>query len=247
MSYIAKKGRAAAESATQEKQDASKALVSFKSGMTIKVRVPSTEDFVEWYCHSVFKKFHSTPCTKPTGTPDLYDKAVDLLYKDAKAAELAGKTDKAEELRNQAYLLKAKPKYLFGFFNLADGQPIVIDVSKKQAQVIIAAIDKFAKKLDKTAFELTKAGASTSTVVSMTPVLDIADDLTDAERKHFEATAGKAFPESLFGEVLYVKAESEQITDLQAFGFDVSRLGVSAGADDVTAVDDGGDEAELGF
>jgi hypothetical protein len=235
MSYIAKKGREAAQSATQEKQDFSKALVSLKSGTSLKVRVPSNEDFVEWYCHSVFKKFYSTPCTKPAGQPDLYDKAVDILYKEADAAKKAGNEDRAEELRNEAYQLKAKPKYLFGFYNLPDGQPIVIDVSKKQAQALIGTIDKMANRLDRKAFELSKTGTSTSTTVSLLPIDE--EDLSDAEIKNFEATAGKAFPDELYEKVLFVKPESDQINDLKAFGFDVSKLGINSEDDEVTPIE----------
>jgi hypothetical protein len=240
MTYISKKGRAAAESATQEKQDFSKALVSFKSGTTYKVRLASDEDFVEYNAVSVFKSINTTPVSPG----NMYAKAVDLLYKDAEAAKKAGDEAKAEELRNQAYLLKPKPRYLFGFINLADGQPIVIDVSKKQAQALITAIDKYAKKLDKLAFELSKSGQSTSTTVSLSPIID-EDDLTDVERKNFEASAGKAFPDETYENVLYEKDAAEQIEDLRVFGFDVSRLGASADEEVTPITEDG--EQDYGF
>jgi hypothetical protein len=240
MSYIAKKGRAAAESATQEKQDFSKALVSFKSGTTYKVRLASDEDFVEYNAVSVFKSINTTPVSPG----NMYAKAVDLLYKDAEAAKKAGDEAKAEELRNQAYLLKPKPRYLFGFINLADGQPIVIDVSKKQAQALITSIDKYAKKLDKLAFELSKSGQSTSTTVTLSPIID-EDDLTDVERKNFEASAGKAFPDETYENVLYEKDAAEQIEDLRVFGFDVSRLGASVDEGVTPITEDG--EQDYGF
>jgi len=59
--------------------------------------------------------------------------------------------------------LKAKPRYLFGFFNLADGEEIIVDLTKAQARVVVAAIEKYAKKIDKLAFELSKEGSGTST------------------------------------------------------------------------------------
>lgn len=242
MSYIAKKGRAAAESAMQEGggKDFSKALVSFKSGTEYKVRVPSTEDFVEFFNHSVFKVFYSCPCTKKDGEPDLYDSAVDLLYKDAEKAKKAGKEKEAEELRNKAYQLKAKPRYLFGFYNLEDGQPIIVDVSKKQAQVIISSIDKFYKKIGKTAFELSKSGSGQSTTVSLLPVLDL-DDLSDKERKNFEETKDKEFPEELYEKVLRIKPIEEQVEDLKNFGFDVGRLGIQD--EEVTPIENETDPA----
>lgn len=229
MSYIAKKGKAAAESATAENQEnASKALASFKSGTAYKVRIASDEDYVEYYAASVFKVFNTTPVE----SDNLYQKAANMLYADAKAAEEAGDDAKAEELRNKAYLLKPKPRYLFGFINLSDGQPIIVDVSKAQAKVLIAAIEKNAKKLARKPFELAKDGQGTSTMVSLTPLDD--EDLSDAERKVFEATADAKVPDELYEKVLYVKTHDEQVADLKAFGFDVERLGVESKPADPT-------------
>ena len=243
MTYVAKKGRDALKSMTEEKKDFSKVLVPLKSGTSYKVRIPSAEDFVEYYAHSVFKKFYTTPCTKASGKPDLYDQAVDILYKDANAAAKAGDEKKAEELREQARLLKAKPRYLFGFFNLADGEEIIVDLTKAQARVVVAAIEKYAKKIDKLAFELSKEGSGTSTQVSLTPIID-EDDLSETERKNFEATSGKTFDESLYENVLKVKDESEQLEDLRNFGFDVSRLDIE---DEVEPIEEEGDEEDYGF
>jgi hypothetical protein len=222
-SYIAKKGKAAAESATAEKQDFSKALVPFKSGTTYKVRLASDKDFVEYHAASVFKVFY----TSPVAPGSLYQQATDALYADAKKAADAGDEAKSEELRDQAYQLKPKPRYLFGFIDLASGEPMIVDTSKAQAKVLIAAIDKYAKKLGKVAFELAKEGKGTSTTVSLSPVLDMDDDLSDAERKNFDEAADKTIADDLFENVLYVKDADEQAQDLTAFGFDTSRLNIS--------------------
>jgi hypothetical protein len=225
MNYISKKGKAAAESATAEKKDFSKSLVPFKSGTTYKVRLASDEDYCEYMACSVFKIFY----TSPVAPDNLYQKAVDLLYADAKQSEDAGDSAKAEEIRDQAYQLKPKPRYLFGFINLADGQPIIVDTSKAQAKVLIAAIEKYAKKIGKVAFELSKDGQGTSTTVSLSPVLDMDDDLSDVERTNFEKASDTQVPDDLYENVLYVKDADEQQQDLVAFGFDVSRLGLDGG------------------
>lgn len=225
MSYIAKKGKAAAESATAEKKDFSKSLVPFKSGTTYKVRLVSDEDFVEYYAANVFKVFYTTP----VAPGNLYQQASDLLYADAKKASDAGDEAKAEELRDQAYQLKPKPRYLFGFINLEDGEPIIVDCTKAQAKVLISAIEKYAKKIDKVAFELSKDGTSTSTTVSLSPVLDMDEDLTDKERENFNKAKDAKVPDELYENVLYMKNVSEQIEDLERFGFDVSRLNVVGG------------------
>lgn len=225
MSYISKKGSAAAESATQEKQDFSSVLFSLKSGGSVKVRIPSKEEVAEVMMVSVFKTFYSTPSTPG----DLYGQLTSALYESAKK-----ETDekKAEDLREKARLLKAKPRYLFGFYNLADGQPIIIDLSKKQAQVIFAATAKFEKKLDTKAFEISKSGSSTSTTVTIMPLDE--EDLTADEAKHFEATKGKAIDDAVYENCLFVKDKAEQLKDLQAFannyGINLANYGIEVGA-----------------
>lgn len=227
MSYVSKRGKAAAESAVAENSVKQDVLKPFKSGTSYKVRVLSPEDFVEYYAASVYKVFNTTP-VKPG---NLYQKAADALYAEAKAL---GDGPEADELRDQAYQLKPKPRYLFGFANLEDGEPMIVDVSKKQAQTLIAAIDKYAKRLDKLAFELAKTGSSTSTTVTLSPIIDMDEDLTDAERKNFEAAAKLTISDELFESVLYVKTEDEQAADLIAFGFDPARIGYSGQAADPT-------------
>lgn len=236
MSYISKKGSAAAESATQEKQDYSSVLFSLKSGSSVKVRIPSTEEVAEVMIHSVFKSFYSTPSTPG----DLYGKLTSALYD---AAKNESDEKKAEELRDKAYLLKAKPRYLFGFYNLADGQPIIVDLSKKQAQVIFAATNKFSKKLGTKAFEISKSGSGTATTLTIMPLDE--EDLNADETKHFEATAGKSIDDAVYENCLYVKTPAEQLKDLQAFAnnYDINLVdyGIEGNTDtndDVTPIDD---------
>lgn len=223
MSYVSKRGKAAAVSAMSDNTKNQDVLKPFNSGSTYKVRLLSDSDYVEYYAASAYKIFDTTPVL-----PDnLYRKAADLLYKDADKYEKAGDDKKAEAARNQAYQLKPKPRYLFGFINLDDGQPMIIDMTKNQAKAVISSIDKFAKRIDKLAFEISKTGSGTSTVVSLTPVLDMEEDLTDKQRENFEKPAVDAIPDELFESVLKTKNLEEQAEDLKAFGFDVSRLGIS--------------------
>lgn len=224
MSYISKRGADAAKSATaeQQQQDASKALVTLKSGMTLKVRVLSKDDSAEYFAASVYKVFTTTP----VAPGNLYQKAANILFEQAKKAATQAEAD---ELKAKARALRPKPRYLFGFINLENGEPIVVDLSKAQAQVVYQALDKYKKKIGKVAFELSKSGTGTSTVVSFSPVLDMDEDLTDTERENFAKAEGKQFPAELFEKVLYMKTEAEQIEDLKAFGFDVSLLGIENG------------------
>ncbi|WP_095021887.1 hypothetical protein [Bacillus thuringiensis] len=229
MSFLVSKGTEAVEDALKEKVDNSKLLKKISAGTVLKVRALPTA-VVKYHAHSAFKKFNTTPCTKPAGKEDLYDKACDLLYKDAKAAEEAGADAKeVEAMRNVAYQLKAKERYLIGFVNLEDGKPIVVDFTAKQGKAVVAELQKRKTKLSRFAFELTKTGSSTDTVVSFGVVLDMEEDLTDKEREHFEKSADFEFDMSVFETVFSVNKEDKQLEDLRAFGFDVSRLGFDEG------------------
>lgn len=213
MAYEFKKGQKAVENATKEKQDFTKAIKTLKSGTAFKVRVPSVDEVVEVYIHSVYEVFYSTPCTRD----DLYDKATDLIYADAKKLADAKDEKGAEAVRKIAYQLKAKPRYLFGFINLEDGQPVIFDLSKKQAQGVITAIKKNEKRLGQLAFEISKTGSGQSTTVGFNPIAFVEEDLTAQELKHFNESAGKEIAEEVYANCLYVKKPEEQAEDLIAF------------------------------
>jgi hypothetical protein len=236
MSIISKKGKQAAESALAEKQTNNAQMTSFKSGTTLKVRIPSDEEYVEYSSVSVFKVIN----TVAVESGNLYEKASKLLYEDANKVKARGDEAVSEELRQQASQIKPKPRYLFGFFSLENGEPIVIDVSKKQAQVLIKSITKNARKLKKSAFEVSKEGSGQSTTVMITQLESDHEDesceLQPNEVKNFLATEGKEFPGNMYEAVLFTKDTADQADDLRAFGFDVSRLGVLGINDDVTPI-----------
>jgi hypothetical protein len=246
MSYIVKTGQEAAEAATREPVDYSKVLKSFSSGKSYTVKI-IPDCFVMYYAHSVYKVFYTSPCTtKATGVADLYCKAADLLYKDAKALEEAGADEKeVEAIRKQAYALKAKERYLIGFWSLDENEPapMIIDLTKKQAKTIINTIKKNASKADKFAFVISKEGTGQGTIVSLDIVVDD-EDLTPQQRANFEKAKELKFDEELFEKVLKVADEEQQIEDLTKFGFDVSRLGIEEGTE---AEGDNAADKDLGF
>jgi hypothetical protein len=145
-------------------------------------------------------------------------------------AEDAGQSAKAEEYKAEAGKYRAKERYAFGFIDLETGEPIIVDLSRKQAQGVHAVITKYEKKLGKLAFELSKNGSSTSTVVSLSPVIDMDDDLTDKERENFAKQDEKMFDMTLFDGLLYEADEKQQIENLVAAGFDITLIGLSIGA-----------------
>lgn len=249
MSMFTKTGAAAITSTAGESGGKSSAMLTFNSGMTLKVRVKCTEknekgefllsDIVEYYAYSMFNPRVNTfvpanPAKRNdrgyvVADPTVWDRASQLLYDDAKKAKEAGDEAREKALKDQAGQFKGKPKYLIAFGNLADGKDIVVDLTKKQKDAVLATITKYAKKLDKLAFELTKSGESTATVVTLSPILDMDEDLTPEERANFEKCGAVPFDFAEFESCLYVADETEQIKNLVIAGFDIGRLGLTYG------------------
>ena len=113
------------------------------------------------------------------------------------------------------------------FFNLTDGAPIIVDLTKNQAQAVAASITKYEKKLGKIAFELSKDGDGTATKVSLTPILDMEEDITDKERANFEK-APEAFPDDIFNGIWFEQDETQMLESLKLANFDISLIGYSA-------------------
>jgi hypothetical protein len=225
--------------ASNEGGNGSKAeFASFKSGTTFKVRVLGTADLIRFYSYGIFKKVNSFVAQNPSVrnargfaesnfTP--WDLASNYFADLKRKAEESGQSAKAEEYKTEAAKYRAKERYALGFIDLTTGEPIIVDLSKKQAQGVHAVIKKYEAKLGKLAFELTKAGSSTSTVVSLSPVIDMDEDLTDAERANFAKQEGKAFDMTLFDGLLFEADEKTQIENLVAAGFDITLIGLSIG------------------
>lgn len=237
MSVFTKVGAEAVSSAQATKEEKVSAHVKFNGGSTLKIRIKAANDIVEYYAHGLFNPSVKTfaPSVTPTrnakgyitANPSVWDRAAELLYADADAE--ADKS-KAEALRNTAYNFKSKPRYLFGFVNLETGEEGFVDLTKKQADSVLAAIKKYATRLGKYAFELAKTGSSTNTVVSLTPILEMDEDLTDAERANFAKDSGPSFDFAKFEDFVYMADEAEQTKNLVIAGFDIARLGLSIGA-----------------
>lgn len=192
-------------------QGSKNALKWLKTGDSLVVSIPSTEEIAQAYVHNVYQVFNSCKCTKD----DMYDKAVDHLY--ALANKETNK-EKQQELKDQAYQLKAKPKYLFGFHNLETGEPVLIESSKKQGQSLYAIIHEYADELGSYAFKLSKADGG---VLSLTPILK---GLTPEQKENFEATKGKEIDAELYDNAYFVRDTAGQLEDLKKFGFDISAI-----------------------
>jgi hypothetical protein len=219
MSYEIKVGQAAEEAMTAEKKDYSKLLAKFKDGSVYRVKIPGRQVFAQYFCHSVFGKFYTTVHSEG----DLYCQASNHFYELAKQES---DEKKSEELRQKGYELKKKERYMFGFFDLTTGEEIIIDVTQKQATMLLKTISKYDGKYGKFAFEISKSGKGQNTIVSLDPIVDM-DDLKSSESENFAKLAEKEFDKSAFGKVFTMRNESEQIEDLTKYGMDTSVLKVS--------------------
>lgn len=206
-----------------------------KSGSSYKVRVLGTSDLIRFYSYGIFKVINSFTAKNPSvknarGFAESNLTPWDLAakyYQDKKfAAEDAGQSAQAEKFGIEASKYRAKERYALGFIDLATGEPIIVDLSKKQAQGVHAVITKNAKKLDKVAFELSKQGSGTSTTVMLSVIFDLDEDLSDKERDNFAKLAGAEFDMTLFDGLLYEADDAEQIENLVRAGFDPSLIGL---------------------
>jgi hypothetical protein len=226
MSFLLSAGDDAVNEALKPEVDTSNLLVSLSNGKSYKVRaLPNA--IAKYEAHSAFGVFYTTPCArKSTGQADLYDKAVDLLYKDAKALKEKGATDEEVKAANSyAYGLQAKVRYMIGFINLTTGAPIVLDFTEKQGKQVVQKLTENKEDLAEFAFKVSKSGKSSSTVVNFDLLVRPQRDLSQDEQDNFAKTAGYEFDLSLFGEVFQLADEKQQLEDLHAYGFDVTRLG----------------------
>lgn len=216
----------------------------FKSGTTYIVKVLGTTDFISFYTYGIYKQVNSFVAKNPSkksrnGYPienlTPWDKAW-KYHKDRSK-------DWTDEHAQEAQKYRVRQRFAMGFIDLDTGEPIIIDVSKKQAQAIHSTIKKYENRLDQFAFELSKTGQGTNTAVSLT-LIPILDDLTEEQRKNFE-NAPKEFDMSLFDGILYEMDDDEMIEKLIEVGFDVSLIGLEPPAKDNS--DEGADDDNYDF
>ena len=232
-------GADALNSLNQTDEGGSKAeFASFKSGTTYHVKVLGTADLISFYSYGIYKQVNSFVAKNPSkksakGYPIENLTPWDLAWKYHKDLS----DDFSDSHGQEAAKYRAKQRFALGFFDLESGEPIIIDLSKNQAQAVHGAIKKYEKRLGRIAFELSKEGSGTATAVSLTPVLDMEEDLTDKQRANFDK-APETFDMSLFDGLLYEADEDEQIENLIKAGFDVRLIGLEAPANDSGEISD---------
>lgn len=230
------------------------------SGTTLKVKLAGLGAVMQYYGYSVFKKVNTFIAAQPSERNDkgfveanhtpwdlaskyYYDKAYELIkgIDDKDEVKAIKDSAKYKALSSEGYKFAGKPRYAIGFVDIEVGKEIVLDFTKKQfEEVIKPALIKYDSKRDKVAFEISKEGSGTNTKITIMPVLDMADDLTEKENANFEKFVGKEFNVKLFEGLLF-EADAKTMTEnLVAAGFDITLIGLSIGeATQADASDDG--------
>lgn len=220
-----------ADAALSEEGGSSKGakFSSFRSGTTYAVKLIGLKDYFQFYSYGIFNQVDSFCAENPSkktakGFPvdnlTPWDKAF-RYYKDLSE-------DWTDTHSQEAQKYKPKSRFAMAFFDLTSGEVIAVDLSAKQHAAVKSAIEKYAKKKDKIAFELSKTGESTGTVVSLAPVLDMDEDITEQQRANFEK-APTEIDLTPFFSAPYIADEKEQIEALVKAGFDISLIGLSVG------------------
>lgn len=205
-------------------QGSGQEFAKFSSGTKYLVKVLGTSDLITFYSYGIYKQVDSFVAKNPSKKSAKGFPVEDLTPWDKAWKYHADKSEEFQDHHSQeSYKYRPKQRFALGFIDLDTGEPIIVDLSKNQAQAVHGVITRSEKRLDKVAFELEKSGQSTSTVVSLTPIF--ADELDEKQAKNFEE-APEEFVMSLFDGILYEMDEDEQIESLVGAGFDVSLIGL---------------------
>lgn len=226
-------------------------FTSFKSGSTFNVKVLGTADLITFYSYGIFKVVNSFVAKEPSKKSAKGYPVDNLTVWDKAWKYHADKSDQFQDEHSQeSYKYSPKQRFAMGFYNVDNGEQIIVDVSKNQAQVIHGSIVESADKLGRVTFKLAKKGSGTKTVVSLSPYvdtdmvdkmiaagIDVEDNLTLEQRNHFNGSP-ESFDMKLFDGLLFEADEDQQIENLVQAGFDVNLIGLDKPKGDAGAKND---------
>lgn len=196
-SMFTARGQEAKASAEKGKVDLKKAYYRMKTGESIKVRVMSAVDYVEYLAHSSFThKVYTQPCVSVIG----------------KECPLCTASKSGIEGFDVLYPRK---RYLFVFADMSTGELRALDVSKNQAKKLIADIEEYKEDLDCLAFNLKKTGEGTNTGYSLNPIIKMKGD----DEEKFNACEGLEVTDDYLNTVLTPRTAELQVKTLQEAGF----------------------------
>ncbi|QGG47670.1 hypothetical protein [Heliorestis convoluta] len=202
MGVITAKGKAAKESANKKNNqiDFKKVYFRLKDGDSVRVRLLSPEDYVEYRAHSSFHhEIYTQPCIVPSGQKCAICEAAD---------------SKIEEFQ----VLRAKKRYLFAFADIDEGIVRVFDASRGQAQGLINTIEQYVEDIEDVAFIFKRTGTKTDTTYTLNPILKLKKD----DQEKFNRFENEKVEIEFYETVLQARTRQQQIEDLQKAGFPVS-------------------------
>lgn len=191
------RGQEAKEQLDKKKVDLKNAYLRMKSGDSVKVRILSAMDYVEYLAHSSFThKVYTQPCVSVIG----------------KECALCSASKSGVEGFDVLYPRK---RYIFVVGDMVSGELKALDVSKNQAKKLIADIEEYKDALDEIAFNLKKTGEGTSTGYSLSPILRMKGD----ESAQFEACGDLEVTDEYLNTVLTPRTLELQVRTLKEAGF----------------------------
>jgi hypothetical protein len=194
-----------------------------KDGETMLVRFPNVQTGIYTYkSHSDFEaEIRPHACYKMKGEEDLYDKAAEVLIKEAATFWRQGDKDKYKEIRSYSNRFEDKPRVILGSYDLETGEEILFDLAGKHAKPIVEVLKENRDDLHETPFKLKRSGTNQDTNYTLMAVK--LNKLTEQQQEHFN-NAKEEFDTALYEKSLFYKNEQSQLRDLEKMGFDVSRL-----------------------
>lgn len=220
MSLISKRGDEAKEAAQKQKIDFKKVFIKLKNGDSIRVRIPSATEYVQYMAHGAFDlNIYTQPCTKPIGQRCAFDEVAEYVS----AADI-GKDDEDHPLYPFRGLY-AKERYMFALYDIDLKMIRLFDGTKDQAQGLIKTIEQYAKvdpddgedavpPIQELAFTFSRTGDKNATKYELSPILK----LKPADKEKFDSFDG-VVPPSLYEDALFPRSFEEQVDQLRKAGF----------------------------
>lgn len=214
MSVITNRGKQAKESANKKKLDFKKLYIRLKDGDSVRVRIPSVDEYVEYLSHGAYDLgIYTQPCIAPTGARCAFDEVADYV----RTMEI-DKDDKDHPYYKYRGLY-AKPRYLFAFYDIDEAMVRLFDASKEQARGLIDNIEEYADNLDELAFTFKRTGEKNATKYALSPIIKMKAD----DKEKFESFDGEV-EVTLYEQALSPRTFEQQVEELAKAGFPIDEV-----------------------
>jgi len=231
MGLITAKGEAAVESAAQKNVDLGELMIRLKDGDKVRVRLLTSDDYVEYQAVSSFNLgVYTQPSREPLGETDYFVEAGKLAK--------AGKVDKKFDS------LYPRKRYLIAMADIDTGKLRAWDASKSQFNTFVSAVEEYKEVIDDPEedmiFTFKRTGNKTETTYSLSPVVKKMS-AKDAEAYHsFDETVAD---EDFFESLLIPRSPELQVSVLKEAGFPVEEYFPEVDLSKLETKDETADEA----